>query len=98
MRARLVAAAALVGGALAGCTPAAMPVTAEHPASPEAPAGRLAGPPPALRPGVADATPPAGAPAPTPRQHQHQEPPQQAPQPMQQQPPKPAASGHEGHH
>jgi len=56
-------AAALLLAALVGCAPAAMPLTAEHPASPEAPTGRLAGPPPALRPGVADAAPAASEPA-----------------------------------
>jgi hypothetical protein len=43
--------------ALLGCSPTALSVTAEHPASPDAAPGRLAGPPPALRPGVADAIP-----------------------------------------
>lgn len=57
-----LAATALLA-ALIGCAPAAMPLTAEHPASPEAPTGRLAGPPPALRPGVADAAPAASEPA-----------------------------------
>jgi hypothetical protein len=57
------AAAALLLAALVGCAPAAMPLTAEHPASPEAPTGRLAGPPPALRPGVAGAAPAASEPA-----------------------------------
>jgi hypothetical protein len=49
--------------ALTGCAPAALTVTLEHPASPDAPGGRLAGPPAALRPGVVEAAPPAGAPA-----------------------------------
>ena len=56
---------------IAGCAPRAMPLTAEHPASPDAPAGRLAGPPPALRPGVAEAPPPSSAPA-QPAPHDHQ--------------------------
>lgn len=63
--------ALLFAAALAGCAPAALVVTPEHPASPEAESGRLAGPPAALRPGVAApqepgaaATPSSSAPAP----------------------------------
>lgn len=52
---RLLGLAGLVG--LLGCAPRAMTVTADHPASPDTPAGRLAGPPPALRPGVVEAPP-----------------------------------------
>ncbi|MGN6105630.1 MAG: hypothetical protein ACTHU0_11035 [Kofleriaceae bacterium] len=48
---------------LASCAPRAMPLTADHPANPEAPTGRLAGPPPALRPGVAAEPPPPDQPA-----------------------------------
>jgi len=57
---------------LLGCTPSAMSMTAEHPANPDATAGRLAGPPAALRPGVAGPTPP-GKPdgAPPPSGHDH---------------------------
>ena len=33
------------------CTPRAMPVSANHPANPDAEVGRLAGPPVALQPG-----------------------------------------------
>jgi hypothetical protein len=44
---------------LGGCAPRAMTITPDHPASPDAPIGRLAGPPPALRPGVVEAAPPA---------------------------------------
>jgi hypothetical protein len=36
------------------CSPSAMSTPAAHPANPDAPIGRLAGPPPAVRPGVAD--------------------------------------------
>jgi hypothetical protein len=42
---------------LAACTPAAMSMTADHPASPTAPSGRLAAAPAALAPGVADPVP-----------------------------------------
>jgi len=42
---------------LVSCTPSAITVGAEHPANPDAPAGRVAGPPPALRPGAADPVP-----------------------------------------
>jgi len=48
---------AVVFSWVVGCTPAAMTVGAEHPANPDAPAGRVAGPPPALRPGAADPVP-----------------------------------------
>ena len=44
---------------LVSCAPPAMTMTAEHPANPDAPAGRLAGPPAALRPGVADLSNPS---------------------------------------
>lgn len=45
--------------ALVGCTPKPMPLSPTHPANPEAPVGRLAGPPAALRPGVgSNAAPP----------------------------------------
>jgi len=44
---------------LVGCTPPGLTTSAEHPANPSAPVGRLAGPPPALEPGVADMAPPA---------------------------------------
>jgi len=40
---------------LVGCAPRAHRVEATHPAHPSAPTGRLAGPPAALRAGVADA-------------------------------------------
>lgn len=54
-------------GLLLGCAPASKRPPADHPASPTAPTGRLAGPPAALRAGVAD-TP---APAPAPAGHEH---------------------------
>ena len=44
----------IVFAAIVGCSPAAMNTGVDHPASPQAPTGRLAGPPPALAPGVAD--------------------------------------------
>ncbi len=44
-----------------GCAPRAMPLTPEHPANPDAEPGRLAGPPAALRPGVAQPAEPAPA-------------------------------------
>lgn len=47
----------------AACSPTAMSTPAEHPANPDAPIGRLAGPPAALRPGVADASTPGGQPS-----------------------------------
>lgn len=52
---------ALLLALLLGCTPKAMTTTAEHPANPDAPTGRLAGPPAALRPGVADVSTPSRA-------------------------------------
>ena len=54
---------ALLVALLVGCAPTAMTTTAEHPAHPDAPTGRLAGPPAALRPGVADVSTPVAAPA-----------------------------------
>jgi len=56
-------AAALAGG----CAPRAFPTAADHPTRAEAPTGRLAGPPAALRPGAAaprpEPDPPASEPA-----------------------------------
>lgn len=43
--------------AFAACAPRAMSISSEHPANPDAAIGRLAGPPPALRPGVATVEP-----------------------------------------
>jgi hypothetical protein len=37
---------------LAACAPRALSIGPDHPANPAAETGRLAGPPPALRPGV----------------------------------------------
>ncbi|MEJ7603039.1 MAG: hypothetical protein WKG01_34450 [Kofleriaceae bacterium] len=51
-----------------GCAPRAVTLTPTHPANPDAPAGRLAGPPPALRPGVAA---PVAAPVAPPATHDH---------------------------
>ena len=75
-----------------GCTPAAMPVAPDHPTNPDAPTGRLAGPPAALRPGVASAEPASEpstgtTPAPAPASKKPADPPAPAPQ-----------QGHEGHH
>lgn len=50
---------ALLLALLVGCAPQAMTTNAQHPANPDAPTGRLAGPPAALRPGVADVSTPA---------------------------------------
>lgn len=47
----------LVLGSVAACTPRALPLPAGHPARADAPVGRLAGPPAALRPGVTDDVP-----------------------------------------
>lgn len=44
----------------AACTPRARPLPANHPARTDAPTGRLAGPPAALRPGATDDAPPPG--------------------------------------
>lgn len=44
----------IVALALAGCATTARPLPADHPANPSAPAGRLAGAPPALRRGVVE--------------------------------------------
>jgi hypothetical protein len=56
---------------IAACAPRALSVTADHPANPVAPSGRLAGPPPALV-GVADPAPtPVTEPAPA---HDHHDP------------------------
>ncbi len=43
----------------AGCAPRIAPLAADHPANPDAEPGRLAGPPSALRPGVAQLEDPA---------------------------------------
>ena len=51
MRARALVAALVA--TLGACSPAALPVAADHPGRSTAPTGRLAGPPAALRPGVA---------------------------------------------
>jgi hypothetical protein len=53
----------------AGCTPRALPLGPEHPARADAPTGRLAGPPPALRPVASSSAPPA-KPSPPPA-HDH---------------------------
>jgi hypothetical protein len=74
----------LFAGLFAACAPRALAVTADHPASPDAPAGRLAGPPAALRPGVVD--------APASSEPQPQQQPQPQPQPHQ------GHQGHQGHH
>jgi hypothetical protein len=58
------------------CAPAALPVARNHPASASAPTGRLAGPPAALRPGIAgeiqaDPAPPAADAAAGGHEHHH---------------------------
>ncbi len=78
MRRALLAIAMLV---LGGCAPRTALITSDHPASPEAATGRLAGPPPALRPGVVSLTdPPAPDVAPTTgHEHHDMSPPDSAP-------------------
>jgi hypothetical protein len=69
---RVLAIAALaIAAFVAGCAPKAMPLTPAHPAHAGAPTGRLAGPPPALRPGVVASEPHVEAPpAPSHRGHE----------------------------
>ena len=50
---------------LAACSPSAVTIGPDHPANPDAPAGRLAGPPPAIAGFTAD------PPAPQPSEHDH---------------------------
>jgi hypothetical protein len=60
--------------AAAGCSPSALPTAPEHPGSTTAPIGRLAGPPAALRSGVAGdvlARPPPPGPAAPTGDHDH---------------------------
>jgi len=68
---------------IGACTPRAISISADHPASPEAPVGRLAGPPPALRPGVAAAgsEEASAPPEATPVDHSHHQAPAQSAQP-----------------
>ena len=80
----LLRASSALAIALFACTPSAMSIDSDHPANANAPAGRLAGPPAALRPDVADA---AGVQEPT-NGHEHREQGSAAP---------PAPTGHEGH-
>jgi hypothetical protein len=51
---------------LVACAPQATRIGPDHPANPAAETGRLAGPPSALRPGVATVDAPAKQPAPSP--------------------------------
>jgi hypothetical protein len=75
---------------LVGCTPAGITTSAEHPANPNAPVGRLAGPPAALRPGVADVlTPTPPTTTPPPAEHVGHEQPAPEPAPATEAPPKP---------
>jgi hypothetical protein len=96
---------------LVACTPVGITTTAEHPANPDAPVGRLAGPPPALAPGVADLSKPAPVTLPAPAAHTEHaapEPPAKPPAtkkpapkkpaPKKPDPKPPAHQGHEGHH
>ncbi|MDQ3336621.1 MAG: hypothetical protein M4D80_15750 [Myxococcota bacterium] len=58
---------------LVGCTPSAQALTPAHPAHPDAEPGQLAGPPAALRPGVADiSTPPPTTTPATPAKDPHE--------------------------
>lgn len=68
MRRTLVAIAAL---ALGACAPSSAPITPDHPANPDAPIGRLAGPPAALRPGVVSLTEPTTPDAARATGHEH---------------------------
>jgi hypothetical protein len=57
---------------LAGCAVSSAPRPAAHPASASAPTGRLAGPPPSLRPGVVEYKDvPALRKEPPPAEHHH---------------------------
>lgn len=73
---------------LVGCAPQAMTTNAQHPANPDAPTGRLAGPPAALRPGVADVSTPTRDRAPAADHSAHGATPEAPAQDH---------SGHEGH-
>ncbi len=96
MRAPILLFAILV----AGCTPRAVPLPSGHPARPDAPIGRLAGPPAALRSGVAaESLSPPAPPEPGTGAGGHgahggnQPPPDDPPK----DPPKAPPTGHEGH-
>ncbi len=54
---------ALVAVLAAGCTPRAKPLSADHPANPDAEPGRLVGAPPALDPSAPAAPAPPAPPA-----------------------------------
>lgn len=79
---------ALLFTLLVGCAPRAMTTSAGHPANPNAPTGRLAGPPAALRPGVADVSTPTRDSSPAADHSGHGAAPQAPAQDH---------SGHEGH-
>jgi hypothetical protein len=90
-----------------GCAPTAIAVGPEHPANPDGPTGRLAGPPPALRAGVADIAIPERANRTDHSGHgsahdtrKQTKPPASKQTPGTQDKPKqpPAQQGHEGHH
>ena len=49
---------AIIACGVASCAPRGIVMSPEHPADPAAPTGRLAGPPPALWPGIAESVPP----------------------------------------
>jgi hypothetical protein len=72
-RSALVVAALALPLALGACAVRAAAPPPEHPASPSAPAGRLAGAPASLRPGVVEYpdVPAVRAPAATPHHHHH---------------------------
>lgn len=65
--------ALVVALALGACAASPPPLAAAHPANPQAPVGRLAGPPPSLRKGVVDYkdVPAMREAAPPPTHHHH---------------------------
>lgn len=80
---------------VAACTPRTLAITPAHPAHPDAESGRLAGPPPALRPGVtesADQRPAEQPSAPSTEHEGHGKPEQESLTPK-----TPPSTGHEGH-
>lgn len=75
--------------ALLACAPNAVSITPDHPASPQAPIGRLAGPPAALRVDAAEAP---AEPVPAPTGHEHQMP---TAEPTKEEPKEPAPKAQE---
>lgn len=76
--------------ALLACAPNAVSITPDHPASPQAPIGRLAGPPAALRVGAAEAP---AEPVPAPTGHEHHQMP--TAEPTKEEPKEPAPKAQE---